>query len=181
MTGAPAVMTESVDIGILIVLPEPLASRVAQVREAVGDDPGDVPPHITLLPPTTIDSEDVTAVLEHVRHVAAATPAFEVELSGTDTFEPVTHVVYVAVGQGGEQCDALQEALRAGPLETELRFPYHPHVTLAHDVPRPGLERARRAMASTEEILLVDGFDVFLTEPGGTRWTHVARVPLGGA
>ena len=32
--------------------------------------------------------------------------------------------------------------MRSGPLERELKFPYHPHVTVAHDLPEEALDRA---------------------------------------
>ena len=69
--------------------------------------------------------------------VAARLEPFVVTLVGTGTFRPVSDVVFVQVVDGARACDRLQEQVRTGPLERRLGFPYHPHVTVAHDVPAP--------------------------------------------
>src|SRR3712207_8607561 len=44
-------------------------------------------------------------------------------------------VVFVAVARGIGNCELLADDVRRGPLARSLTFPYHPHVTVAHDVP----------------------------------------------
>lgn len=44
--------------------------------------------------------------------------------------------------EGISQCERLAERVRQGPLAVPLRFPYHPHVTVAHHLPEPVLDRA---------------------------------------
>ena len=44
-------------------------------------------------------------------------------------------------------CEVLQSQVRSGPLEVDLRFPYHPHVTVAHDLDKDALDRAYDALS----------------------------------
>lgn len=123
-------------IGVAIGIPEPWGSELVRHRIEAGDPLAEqVPPHVTLLPPTEVDSEGLRAVEEHLRAVAARHRPFDLHLRGTGTFRPVTDVVFVVVARGISECELLQADVRGGPLVRELHFPYHPHVTVAHDVP----------------------------------------------
>lgn len=152
-------------LGIVILLPDPLAGRVHEVRSALGD-PVPMPTHITLVPPTPVDPSRLTAVAAHLGAVAADEEPFEVRLQGTASFRPVTDVTYLRVVEGGDACDRLQRRTRSGPLSSvELRYPYHPHVTVAHDVPPAALDRAERELAGVDEAFTVDRFVLFTGEP----------------
>jgi 2'-5' RNA ligase len=59
----------------------------------------------------------------------------------------VSPVVFVMLAEGISSCEVLQSLVRSGPLEVSLRFPYHPHVTVAHDVDRASLDKAFRVLA----------------------------------
>jgi 2'-5' RNA ligase len=48
---------------------------------------------------------------------------------------PVTQVIYIGIGAGGEQLTGMHSAMSTGVLEFQEPFPYHPHITLAQDVP----------------------------------------------
>ena len=124
-------------IGVAIALPPHYAAQVRSVREAAGDPLAEVvPPHITLLPPTAVDIESLDDVMCHLRSVAAGTQPFDVRLDEVGTFRPVSPVVYLGLRSGAQECDRLQERVRdrRGPLARSLSFPFHPHVTLAHEV-----------------------------------------------
>jgi len=130
-------------IGVAIALPSHYAAQVRAVREAAGDPLAEVvPPHITLLPPTAVDLDSLDEVMRHLRNVAAGTNPFEVRLDEVGTFRPVSPVVYLGLRSGAEECDRLQVRVRdrRGPLARSLSFPFHPHVTLAHEVAEDGLD-----------------------------------------
>ena len=134
-------------IGVAIALPSHYAAQVRAVREAAGDPLAEVvPPHITLLPPTAVDLDSLDEVMRHLRDVAAGTSPFEVRLDEVGTFRPVSPVVYLGLRSGAEECDRLQVRVRdrRGPLARSLSFPFHPHVTLAHEVAEDGLDIAAR-------------------------------------
>ena len=133
--------------GVAITVPEPWATTLQQAREDFGDPMASaIPPHVTLLPPTAVGDDAMPAFLAHLQVVTSAAEPFEMVLSGTGTFRPVSPVVFVQVSQGIPYCEALERAVRSGPIERTLDFPYHPHVTVAHHldeaVARPGVRVA---------------------------------------
>ena len=85
------------------------------------------------------------AVEAHLTEVAAAGRPFTMRLSGTDTFRPLSPVVFVRVVEGAEACMWLQQRVRdpEGPVARELQFPYHPHVTVAHGIDEAAMDRAQ--------------------------------------
>jgi 2'-5' RNA ligase len=77
----------------------------------------------------------------------------------------VSPVVFVPLVQGIAGCERLESRVRSGPLARELRFPYHPHVTVAHDLPPDALDRAFSAMADYTAEFRVHGFSMFEQGP----------------
>ncbi|GAA1788649.1 MAG: 2'-5' RNA ligase family protein [Actinobacteria bacterium] len=149
-------------IGISIEVPEPYGGYLQDAREAFGDPLARaIPAHITLLPPTVIDPADAAPVAGHLAEVATAYAPFDVILSGTGTFRPVSPVAFVALASGAEQCAALESAVRAGPLARELDFPYHPHVTIAHHLDDAALTRAQAQLANFRAAFRVSALHLY--------------------
>jgi 2'-5' RNA ligase len=166
------------NVGVAIAIPEPYAADLAAWRERVGDPEGKrVPPHVTLLPPTLIRGDRLPAVERHLAEAADAVAPFEMHLSGTGTFQPVSDVVFVVVAAGIAQCELLERRIRGGPLDRRIRFPYHPHVTVAHDIDPEGLEAAYEGLSQYEARFLVWGFTMFEQAPDGT-WQPRREFPL---
>src|SRR4051794_15445184 len=92
-----------------------------------------IPTHVTLVPPTDV-ADSLDKVERHLADIASATKPFRLHLRGTATFRPTSPVVFIAISEGIANCEVLAGAARQGPLEQELTFPYHPHVTVAHDI-----------------------------------------------
>ena len=135
-------------IGVSIPIPAPHGDYLQRRRADFGDPQAwQIPAHITLLPPTEVDAETYAAFREHCTGVAAAHRPFDVVLRGTGTFRPLSDVVFIQVAQGVSNCEALEVALRSGPVERKLEFYYHPHVTVAHNVQAPDLDRAFTELA----------------------------------
>lgn len=150
------------EFGVAIGLPEPYTSELQGWRERLGDpNAAGIPPHITLLPPTALRTEDLPEVEEHLRRVAADEEPFEVHLRGSATFRPVSPVVFVPLVRGIGECERVEGQVRSGPLERSLSFPYHPHVTVAHDLGDDVLDRAFTALAGYEARFTVWGFTLF--------------------
>ena len=149
-------------IGVALPIPEPYGSELQAHRESFGDPlAASIPTHITLVPPTEIDDVHLTEVEKHLEEVASEGEAFCVHLRGTGTFHPVSPVVFVSVAMGISDCERVEECVRSGPLARELLFPYHPHVTIAHDLPTPVLEGAFDALANYDVRFPVWGFSLF--------------------
>ena len=168
-------------IGVAIAVPEPHAGELRRHRESFGDPQADtVPTHVTLLPPTAVDDVEMTDVDKHLCEVAEAHSPFELHLRGSATFRPVSPVVFVAVAAGISECELLAGDVRSGVLHRELRFPFHPHVTVAHHLPDPVLDRAFTELADYKSQFAVDSFTLFAHDP--TRgWLPRRDFPLAGA
>lgn len=149
-------------IGVAIAIPPPFGVELTAWRRSIGDPTADaIPPHITLIPPTEIDPAARDAIEKHLATTAADRDPFRIHLRGTGTFRPVSPVVFVALARGISECEQLAGALRDGPMPVELRFPYHPHVTVAQSLGDPVLDEAYAALADFEADFLVEGFGLY--------------------
>ncbi|MEW1957075.1 2'-5' RNA ligase family protein [Kineococcus sp. NPDC059986] len=149
-------------IGVSIPVPDPHAAELTAWREDFGDPLArSIPPHITLLPPFPLPPGDLAAARDHLEATAAAGAPFDVHLRGTATFRPVSPVVFVQLARGISECELLQAAIRTGPLAAEITFPFHPHVTVAHDVDEASLDRAELVLRDWEATFTVKGFSLY--------------------
>jgi 2'-5' RNA ligase len=89
-------------------------------------------------------------------------------------------VVFIQVATGVADCELLERAIRRGPLARKLDFPYHPHVTVAQDVPEPALDDAYDGLSGFVARFLVERFALFSRDPDG-RWNWRTEFELGGA
>lgn len=167
-------------IGVAIGIPEPWGSQLDERRAASGDPMAPyIPAHLTLLGPSEVDAapEIATKIEEHLATVAAVHRPFQVHLRGTGTFRPITQVVFVAVAAGISNCELLAADIRSGPLHRELHYPYHPHVTVAHDVPAAALDAVFDGLASFEARFPVDAFTLYEHAKDG-HWQPRRRFQL---
>ena len=86
-------------------------------------------------------------------------------------------VVYIEVQRGHEACKELAKRLRFGPLDTESRFPYYPHITLGTNVTDEDLDRVAALSKRSHGFFMVDGVDCSLIEPDHVE--QLAILPLG--
>ncbi|MCK5926731.1 MAG: 2'-5' RNA ligase family protein [Nocardioides sp.] len=150
-------------IGVAVAIPDPWGEQLQAYRESLGDPSASlIPTHITLVPPTVLAEDGLAAVESHLADVAGERPAFRVHLRGTDTFRPVSPVVFVTLAEGAEHCAQLADAVRRGPLDVDLDFPYHPHVTVAHDVQDDSLDRAQHELEGFECAFDVEEFHLYV-------------------
>lgn len=162
---------DALTIGVSLAVPEPWGSQLQGYRVGLGDDAAaGIPSHITLLPPHRIAGADLDAVVAHLERAARQVPAFTVRLRGTGTFRPVSPVVFVNVVEGISGCELLARAVRRGPLALDVDFPYHPHVTVAHHLDEPLLDRAFEEMAGFDARFDADHFWLYEHRPGD-GWT----------
>ena len=172
---------ETAVLGVVVSIPEPWAQLLVEWRGKCGDPQASlVPPHVTLLPPTEVPAGNRAAITTHLARVAAAHAPFDMLLEGTDTFRPVSEVVFVTVAQGMAECARIAGDVRSGPLSRPLSFPYHPHVTVAHDVPTDMLDMASTGLADLRAEFRVDSFTEFEQLPSGA-WAVAREYELSGA
>ena len=167
-------------IGVAIPIAEPYGTELQKYRAEFGDPmAASIPTHVTLLPPTEVAVADRTTISAHLAQVARCHPPFDMHLAGTGTFRPVSDVVFVAVARGIGNCELLSNDVRRGPLARSLSFPYHPHVTVAHDVPEDMLELAYTGLADLSAEFRVTAFTEFEQTPTGA-WAVAREYPLTG-
>lgn len=150
-------------IGVAIAIPEPWARELQDYRTSIGDaTAAQIPTHVTLVPPTEIPGEAMGRVEHHLRAAAASRPAYRMHLRGTGTFRPVSPVVFVQVARGISETEVLADAVRRGPLDVELKFAFHPHVTVAHHLDDDALDRAFGELADFECTFEVEKFHLYV-------------------
>jgi 2'-5' RNA ligase len=170
-----------VTIGVAVAIPEPWATELQDYRTSVGDTTAAmIPTHITLVPPTEIDDVQLADVEKHLEETAAEVDSFCVHLRGTGTFRPVSPVVFVTLVEGISNCEQLAKSLRRGPLDVDLQYPYHPHVTIAHHLGDAQLDRAFEELSSFECEFDVTGFHLYVHD-AATGWRPTRDFPLQAA
>ncbi|MFI2373109.1 2'-5' RNA ligase family protein [Streptomyces sp. NPDC018833] len=172
----------TVTLGVSLAVPEPYGSLLQERRAGFGDPAAHgIPTHVTLLPPTVVDSAALPAVEAHLSAVAAAGRPFRMRLSGTGTFRPLSPVVFVQVVEGGSACSWLQQRVRdaSGPLVRELQFPYHPHVTVAHGIAEEAMDRAYEELADYAAEWTCASFALYEQGADGV-WRKLRTYAFGG-
>jgi 2'-5' RNA ligase len=117
---------------LVIYVPDPLGSFLDDLRREL------VPhynphAHVSVLPPRPL-GVDWRVASEQISSLVRTWCPFEVELSEIGVF-PVTNVVYLQIGEGAGELRRLHAAMNTGALAFDEPFEYHPHVTLAQEVP----------------------------------------------
>jgi 2'-5' RNA ligase len=167
-------------IGVSIAIPSPHAEMLQAKRASFGDPLAEsIPTHVTLLPPTEVAEDELEAAVKHLEEVAAQGRRFPMVLRGTGTFRPTSPVVFVQVSGGIADCELLEKDVRQGPLDRSLDFNYHPHVTVAHHVPEPNLDRAFTELSDFECAFEVEEFHLYEHGDDGV-WRPVRSFTLGG-
>ncbi len=165
-------------LGVTLEVPLPIRDELDAARRRHGVlEPGWAS-HVTLLPPIEADDAVVSSIIDHLDAVARCTAPIRIHLRGTDTFRPVSPVAFLVLVDGAEHCASLESAVRSGDLGVESRFPYHPHVTLAHGVADDVLDQVQREFSDVEfEFTAVA---MALRENVDGVWVLVREFPLTG-
>ncbi len=169
-----------VTIGVVLDIPQPHGDFLRACRADFGDPlAAEIPPHITLLPPTPVPEDEDQAIQDHLAAVAAVTAPFSVCLAGTGSFRPISPVVFVKLEDGAEHCADLQRLLRTGPLKRSLDFDYHPHVTVAHHLDDAAMDRAEETLRDYRAEFQVTGLN-FYEHDGDGVWELRRRFTFRG-
>ncbi len=178
--GQARIGTWPLTVGVALPIPAPFAAELGAFRERFGDPWAHaVVAHITLVPPHPVGSPDALRdVEEHVARCALAQRPFPIELAGSQSFRPVSPVVFVPLVVGESQVREVESRVRTGPLDRRPQFPFHPHVTVAQDVGDERLDEAARELAPYRARFEASGPSLFAR--GGDGVWHVIRdFPFG--
>jgi len=165
--------------GVSIAVPEPHGTLLREMRASFGDQLAEtIPSHVTLLPPHEIDDHELDEVCARLDKAASIVPSFRMRLRGTDTFRPVSPVVYVTVNAGYVATEVLAGQLRQAIRAPRAEFPFHPHVTVAHHLDDASLDRANDTLCDYECEFRVNEFALYLHDPRAgwepQRWFGLA-------
>lgn len=89
--------------------------------------------HVTILPPRPLKGPEAIAEGE-IAEVSARFHCFEVKLGAVRMFE-ATEVIYIEVDYGARELRQMHEMLNAGAVGFDEPFDFHPHITLAQNLP----------------------------------------------
>jgi 2'-5' RNA ligase len=174
--------TWPITIGVALPIPEPFLAELGAYRERFGDPMAHaIVAHITLVPPLQVpDEAALAAILAHLDRVAGTLAPFPVLLAGAGTFRPVSPVVFVPIAEGEADVRAVEAVVRSGPVRRPLQFPFHPHVTVAHDLAEEWLDQAEEAMAPYRAAFDVTSLGVFVQGEDAV-WRQRVELAFGGA
>jgi 2'-5' RNA ligase len=166
---------------LVIYIPDPLGRFLDDLRKELV--PGCNPhAHVSVLPPRPL-AVDWQVAGEQVRICAGNWTPFEIGLEGIRIF-PVTNVIYVELGKGAEEMFRIHAAMNSQALEFDEPFAYHPHITLAQEIPPADVAGVhRRAQEIWEAYRGPRSFRAdraaFVQNTLGNCWIDLAEFSLG--
>ena len=89
--------------------------------------------HVTILPPRPLSAPEEQAETS-IRDISAQFHAFEVKLGAVKLFE-ASEVIYIEVDYGARELRRMHQKLNAGATHFDEPFEFHPHITLAQNLP----------------------------------------------
>lgn len=165
---------------LVTYIPDPLGVFLDKLR--VDLIPGCSPhAHVTLMPPRSLPHSE-EAAWQQIWDNTHQLPAFELEATKISVF-PKTSVIYVELGLGRETLVRIHELLSRDALAYDEPYPYHPHITLAQEIP-PGKteEIAIKARARWDAFPYSRRFPVerltFVKNVALNKWRDLACVEL---
>jgi len=166
---------------LVIYIPDPLGRFLDDLRRALV--PGCNPhAHVSVLPPRPL-AVDWAVAGEEVRECAANWTPFEIKLGRVRMF-PVTNVIYLELAEGGPEMFRIHDAMNSGALEFHEPFVYHPHITLAQEIPPADVAAVnQRAQELWEAYSGPRTFQAehaaFVQNTMGNCWIDLAEYQLG--
>jgi 2'-5' RNA ligase len=165
---------------LVCYIPEPLGSFLTDLRTEL------VPhcrlhSHVTLLTPRPLASP-TWALIDELRRETAKLNSFEVELHELEIF-PVTNVIYLSIGRGRREIVEMHDRLARDMFAHKEPYPFHPHITLAQEIPEDSLNDVfARACARWEAWDKPRSFSVdelvFVRNVNMRGWEDLSSHPL---
>jgi 2'-5' RNA ligase len=168
---------------IVVYIPDRLAAFLDDLRREL------VPSynphaHVSVLPPRPLQV-DWRVASEQARTLTESSAPFEIALTSVQVFHE-TSVIYIGVGDGAAELYRLHAAMNRDALAYAEPFEYHPHITLAQEIPEGRVaELADLARRRWEAYSGPRGFHadraVFVRNESGTSWIDLAEYSFGAA
>jgi 2'-5' RNA ligase len=168
---------------LVIYIPEPLGRFLDDLRREL------VPhynphAHVSVLPPRPLAVPWQVASKEAEELTANWAP-FSIELTDVTVF-PLTGVVYIELGKGGDELGRMHAAMNTTALAFHEPFVYHPHITLAQELPIGTVAEvsemaARRWREYPGKRSFCAEHAVFVQNTLSNCWIDLAEYSLGAA
>jgi 2'-5' RNA ligase len=166
---------------LVIYIPAPLGQFLDDLRREL------VPhynphAHVSVLPPRRLQV-DWQQASEQARSLTEGWAPFDVELTTIGVFER-TDVIYIEIGAGQSELYDLHEAMNRSALAFNEPYKYHPHITLAQEIPPERVVEVKElARRRWEEYDGPRGFRadraVFVQNIKDNCWVDLAEYSLG--
>ena len=125
---------------LVAYIPEPLGAFLETVRREIV--PGcNLRSHVSVLPPRPLHLPAVEAC-NQIAEQCLVSARFRLYVTRIEIF-PITKVIYLALGQGESHLVGLHDSLNREALGYDEPFQFHPHITLAQELPHDEVEHAR--------------------------------------
>ena len=166
---------------LVIYIPAPLGSFLDDLRRELA--PHYNPhAHVSVLPPRPL-AVDWREASEQARALIEGWTPFDIHLNSPQRF-PVTDVIYLDIGSGASELRRMHAAMNSSALRFDEPFPYHPHVTLAQEIPHeqvPAMEEDARERwrAFTGDRHFHADRAVFVQNTLSGRWIDLAEYSMG--
>jgi len=166
---------------LVIYIPDPLGGFLDDLRRRLV--PGCNPhAHVSVLPPRPL-AVDWQEAGEQVRQCAANWAPFDIVLDKLRIF-PVTNVIYLELGQGAAEMCRIHGAMNSQALEFHEPFEYHPHITVAQEIPPDNVAAVNRLAQElwdsyTGPRTFRAGRAAFVQNTLGNSWIDLAEFSLG--
>jgi 2'-5' RNA ligase/GNAT superfamily N-acetyltransferase len=170
-------------VGVVLLLPAPVGEAVDVLRRALGaDDVDRLPSHLTLVPPVNVRDDEMDSALDLLRDAAERTMPFPLALGPARTFLPTNPVLFLEVGGDVAPVDKLRDKIFRAPLERNLTWPFHPHVTLLDNGDEAKIRAAVDALADVRYRCVVDRVHLLResNDEGVRSWHPIAEAVFGG-
>jgi 2'-5' RNA ligase superfamily len=166
---------------VVIYVPDPLGRFLDELRmELVSGCRTRA--HVSVLPPRPL-AVDWRIAREQSHVLAESWTPFEIEASSIEVFAS-TSVVYLQIGAGADDLHRMHDAMNIGSLAFQEPFPYHPHITLAQDIPHDSVPAVRDLAARRWEAFRAGRRFraerlVFVRNTVAACWKDLAEFSLG--
>jgi len=175
-------------LGVVLLIAPPHDREIDGLRRALDDSHiGQVPPHLTLVPPVNVRADDLPAALRVLRSAAASltrSAPLALTLGPPTSFRPATDTLYLAVSGSDEAMAALmrlRDAVFVPPFERRLEWPFVPHVTISEGIDPARIDAAVEILAGYQVGVSIERVHLLHEQrdaEGRRGWRPLADAPL---
>lgn len=153
------------------------------LRRELHPDLPQIPAHLTILPPRTLQGSESSA-LQILERICGEEEPFQVTLGAAETFIPVTPTVFIRIEAGASRMSELHCKLNTEVLKFQEEWPYIPHLTIvkmsAEQPAKTAFEIARQRWESYQGSRRIPLERLtFVREESANCWVDLAPVLLG--